>query len=123
MARARTWTDEQLAEAVRGEATWAGVTRALGLNSDGRNTFRFRGHAARLGLDVSHLAAARKPVEPATSPAPLDSAAVIAAVQASPTWAGALRRLGLNVAPHNRGYGSPAASRLQRADSVRRGAL
>jgi hypothetical protein len=90
MARARTWTDEQLGEAIRGAATWAGVARALGLKAEGRNTFRFRGHAARLGIDVSHLAKSRKSVEPAASPAPLDSAVVIAAVEASPTWAGAL---------------------------------
>lgn len=101
MARARTWTDEQLREAVAGAATWADVARSLGLRAEGRNTFRFRGHAARLGLDVSHLPAARASVEPATSPAPLDSTAVITAVEASPTWAGVLRRLGLNVAPHN----------------------
>jgi hypothetical protein len=101
MARARTWTDEQLRKAVAGAATWADVARSLGLRAEGRNTFRFRGHAARLGLDVSHLPAARASVEPATSPAPFDSAAVITAVHASRTWAGVLRRLGLNVALHN----------------------
>ena len=101
MARARTWTDEQLGEAIRGAATWADVARSLGLRAEGRNTFRFRGHAARLGLDVSHLPAPRTVVEPAASPAPLDTISVIAAVEAAPTWAGVLRRLGLNVASHN----------------------
>lgn len=101
MARARTWTDEQLREAIAGAASWADVARRLGLRAEGKNVFRFRGHAARLELDVSHLPAPLASVAPATSPGPLDSAAVIAAVQASPTWAGALRRLGINVAPHN----------------------
>ena len=52
----RTWTDGQLAEAVKASSSWRGVMRALGLNSTSAGAIRIvRRHAVRLGLDTSHF--------------------------------------------------------------------
>lgn len=55
----RRWTDRQLAAALPSATSWAQVAEALGL-AGGSSTTTLRGHAARLGLDVAHLAAPRK---------------------------------------------------------------
>lgn len=52
----RSWTDEQLVEAVRASATMREVIRALGLRQASYETLR--GHMRRLGIDASHIRAA-----------------------------------------------------------------
>lgn len=51
--RQRTWTDEQLIEAVQGSDTMAAVMRRLGLRPGKYETMR--GHIERLGIDASHI--------------------------------------------------------------------
>jgi hypothetical protein len=51
----RTWSDRQLREAVATASTWADVLHRLGLTDQGEARLRVKGHAVRLGLDVSHL--------------------------------------------------------------------
>jgi len=50
----RTWTEEQLRNAVSQSRTWEQVCQALGL-SGGATTAHLRGHATRLGYDFSHF--------------------------------------------------------------------
>jgi hypothetical protein len=50
----RTYTDDQLREAVKAAATWADVARALDKRS-GAAVKTIRQTAERLGVDVSHL--------------------------------------------------------------------
>lgn len=55
-----TWSDAQLADAVRASACWRDVVRALGLNTTSEGVMRrVRGDAARLSLDVSHFKGTR----------------------------------------------------------------
>jgi hypothetical protein len=54
--RARRWTDEQLAGAVRSSISVREALAKLGLVAAGGNYKEFRKHVARLGLDVSHFA-------------------------------------------------------------------
>jgi hypothetical protein len=80
MARPRTWSDEELAAALAGASTWAGVTRALGVTPGGSAVRCAAGHAMRLGLDVSHLRevpAARPPARPAGPPPAAELAALV----------------------------------------------
>jgi hypothetical protein len=57
----RTWTDEQLAQAVRTSTSWRGVLRALGLSGTSASAMRIaRHHANRLDLDVSHIRGKRR---------------------------------------------------------------
>jgi PD-(D/E)XK endonuclease len=51
----RTWSDTQLRVAVRSASTWSDVLCELGLTDRGETRVRVKGHAIRLGLDVSHL--------------------------------------------------------------------
>jgi 5-methylcytosine-specific restriction endonuclease McrA len=53
MPRARTWTDEQLGEAVAAARTLSDVCRLLGLQPGKYDVLRR--HIRRLGLDASHL--------------------------------------------------------------------
>lgn len=53
-AGARRWTDAQLHTAVSQAVDWPGVLDSLGL-ADRRAVVTLRGHAARLGIDVTHL--------------------------------------------------------------------
>ncbi len=62
MANRRTYTDEQLADAVRNATCWADVMEALG-KSRSRNAADVQAVAAKLGLNTVHLNRAR------TSPA------------------------------------------------------
>ena len=49
----RRWSDEQLRQAVIEATSWTGVLRTLNIDERGRLSVKW--HAARLGLDVSHL--------------------------------------------------------------------
>lgn len=55
-----TWSDAQLADAVKANASWRDVMRALGLTTTSEGVVRrVRRHADRLGLDVSHFKGTR----------------------------------------------------------------
>lgn len=55
-----TWSDAELADAVRVSACWRDVVRALGLTTTSEGVMRrVRRHTARLGLDVSHFKGTR----------------------------------------------------------------
>ncbi len=56
----RTWTDRALRDAVRHATTWSELLRDLGL-SGGDARLRLKGHAVRLGLDITHLEQAVQP--------------------------------------------------------------
>jgi hypothetical protein len=99
MARPRTWTDEQLRIAVHNAKTWAEVSRRLNLPARGKTTLRLRGHAARLGLDTSHIPV-RTQVAAITSPSPepyerlaVDIEELREAVIASRSWSQVAERL------------------------------
>jgi hypothetical protein len=51
----RTWTDQQLADAISMSATWTEVLRTLGLTTSGGSRAAAERRAAELGLDVHHL--------------------------------------------------------------------
>jgi hypothetical protein len=53
----RPWSDQHLRMAVAGGSSWAEVLRVLGVNNNGEAIVRVKGHAVRLGMDVSHLSA------------------------------------------------------------------
>jgi hypothetical protein len=96
VSRPRTWSDEDLAAAIDGAATWGQVVRRLKLTPAMSAERSARGHAARLGLDVTHLPPAAYPVKPipAEPDRNVDPAALADAVARSWSWAGALRVLG-----------------------------
>lgn len=54
-ARPRSWTDEQLARAVRSSKTISEALETLGLVPRGQNYKTFHRHCKRLGLDTSHF--------------------------------------------------------------------
>jgi hypothetical protein len=57
----RTWSEDQLTRAVQVSTSWRGVMRELGLKGTSAGAIRtIRGHAARLGLDVSHFRGKRR---------------------------------------------------------------
>jgi hypothetical protein len=57
----RSWTDEQLADAVASQHSWRGVLRALGLKATSAGSLRTaRRHANRMGLDASHFTGQRR---------------------------------------------------------------
>jgi PD-(D/E)XK endonuclease len=54
------WTDDQLANAVKGSACWRDVIRALGITTNSEGTMlRVKRDVARLALDVSHFKGSR----------------------------------------------------------------
>jgi PD-(D/E)XK endonuclease len=53
--RNRKWSDHQLKDAVKTSTTWDEVIERVGLSKEGGTALRLKGHAVRLGLDVSHL--------------------------------------------------------------------
>lgn len=56
----RTWTDEQLVEAVATSRSWRGVLRQLGLSATSAASIRIaKSHVSRLGLDTSHFTGQR----------------------------------------------------------------
>jgi hypothetical protein len=84
MARfVRTWTDEQLAQAVAEEHSWRSVARALGLASTGSWVLIQR-RAAELRLDASHFRGKRS----------WSDEALAEAVAESKTWSGVARKIG-----------------------------
>jgi hypothetical protein len=104
MGRPPTWTDAQLAAAIVGAPSWAEVTRRLGMNAYGKTTTRLRRHAARLGLDVSHLTMVRS----AVTPAPLPDRGIVAtpeelqgALALARSWAQVLHSLGFGPSSSN----------------------
>ena len=59
----RSWTDEQLAEAIKASTNWVSVMRVLGFGerSSSAGAIRIvRRHAAELGLDASHFRGKRR---------------------------------------------------------------
>ena len=52
----RRWSDPQLRDAVTNASSWSVVLRRLGLTDNAEARVRVKGHAVRVGLDVSHLA-------------------------------------------------------------------
>jgi hypothetical protein len=56
----RTWTDEQLVEAVAASRSWRGVLRQLGLSATSAASVKTaKSHVNRLGLDTSHFTGQR----------------------------------------------------------------
>jgi len=83
----RSWSDEQLPDAIAAATSWRGVMRALGLNpSNGGTTKTIRPRAARLGLDSSHFRGNRS----------WSDAILRQAITESRTWDEILTRLGLS---------------------------
>jgi hypothetical protein len=57
----RTWTDEQLREAVATQRSWRGVLRQLGLNPASSSMRKsLQRHAVRLALDTEHFTGNRR---------------------------------------------------------------
>jgi hypothetical protein len=55
-ASVRTWSNDQLKDAVAAARNWRDVMRALGLRADSAGTVRImKRHVASLGLDTSHF--------------------------------------------------------------------
>lgn len=71
MGRRRSWTNEQLATAVKASLSVSGVIQRLGLSLCGGNYKNVQAYAAKLGLDTSHWTGqghrrgSRVPVRPA----------------------------------------------------------
>ena len=57
MSARRTWSDDQLCEAVRSSLSMAEAIRKLGLRCEngGSNFSRIKEHIKRLGIDTSHM--------------------------------------------------------------------
>lgn len=51
----RRWSDDKLREAVNAANSWAEVLSGLSLSDNAGARTRVRGHAIRLGMDISHL--------------------------------------------------------------------
>lgn len=82
----RTWTDEQLTEAVALSHSWRGVGRSLGLKGTSASVMRsVKGHVERLELSTKHFTHERT----------WSDRQLKDAVQAADTWAGVLRSLAL----------------------------
>lgn len=94
MGRPRSWSDEQLIQAVAGAPSWRAILREIGIPVSSAAIRRVKGHALRLGLDVKHLGGAPA-VVPIASPAPLDTPQVVTAVTSSAHWVEAIEKLGL----------------------------
>lgn len=92
MGRPRTWSDDQLRTAVAGAESWSQVVSALGI-AKGASAFQtVQRHAARLGLDVTHLHRPRRPPQPfAEGTHSYDELEKVVAECTS--WAEVLRRL------------------------------
>jgi hypothetical protein len=96
----RTWTDEQLKQAVKASSSWRGVLRVLGLSGTSASSIRVvRHHATRLELDVSHFRGKRT----------WSDAQLRRAVAESRSWDEVLEALGLattsgNARTHVKGH-------------------
>lgn len=56
----RTWTNEQLSDAVAGASNFQNVVRLLGLNPKGGGSAHIAAHVRRLGLSTSHFTNSRR---------------------------------------------------------------
>lgn len=82
-----TWSDEQLADAVKASTSWRGVMRELGLKATSAGTIRaVRRRVTELGLDSSHFRGQRR----------WSDAQLRSAVRIGTTWAEVLTVLGLS---------------------------
>ena len=85
--RPRSWTDDQLREAVRTSRSWRAVARTLGLKGTSSGVIRtIKKHADRLDLDASHFTGQRC----------WSDDQLREAVQSATTWSGVARRLGMH---------------------------
>src|SRR4051794_40866439 len=83
----RTYTDQQLTDAVASSHSWRAVLRRLGLTATSSAAIRsVRGHAARLGLDDSHFTGQRRWTD----------AELVAAVAGAQSWTHVAEHLGLS---------------------------
>ena len=85
----QSWTDDQLAQAIKASTNWVSVMRELGFGerSSSAGAIRIvRRHAVELGLDASHFLGKRR----------WSDAQLSQAVTESRTWDEVLRRLGLS---------------------------
>lgn len=60
----RRWSDTDLRAAVLDSTSWAGVLKLLAATNNAETCAAARGHAARLGLDISHLESVELPPAP-----------------------------------------------------------
>jgi hypothetical protein len=99
MARPRTWSDDDLRQAVSGSSTWGEVVQKIGLTDFAKARRTAQGHCVRLGVDVGHLPAFKpvQPIEPHDSRWQTVKAEVAAAVPDASSWADVFRKLGLPV--------------------------
>lgn len=91
VARPRSWSDDDLREAVASARSWREVRRLLGLTGGGSTNKRLRGRAGELGLDITHLP------RPGEAPRRFTDDELVAAVAASSSLNGVFDRLGLAV--------------------------
>jgi hypothetical protein len=99
MVRPRTWSDEQLTQAVTGAKSWRQACAALEIKQGGATAQRIRAHAARIGVDTSHLdSRVRTEVSPALitpTGVTIRPDALREATMGARSWAEVNRRLGL----------------------------
>src|ERR1035438_4972996 len=99
MARPRTWSDDDLRQAVSGSSTWGEVVQKIGLTDFAKARRTAQGHCVRLGVDVGDMTAYKpvQPIEPHDSRWQTVKAEVAAAVPDASSWADVFRKLGLPV--------------------------
>lgn len=84
--KSRTWTDEQLTDAVAVERSWRGVCRRLGLKGTSAGVLRsVKRHAERLHLDTTHFRQRT-----------WSDSQLRAAVRNASTWSDVLHAIGLS---------------------------
>jgi hypothetical protein len=97
MSRPSSWTDDQLAEAIKASTHWVGVMRELGFGERASSAGAIRivrRRAAELGLDSSHFLGKRR----------WSDAELRQAVSESATWNEVLMKLGLSTHAKKRGH-------------------
>jgi len=83
----RRWSHDDLAAAVASSRTWQQVQAKLGL-SGGGSTTALKGHALRLGIDVSHFGEQREPASDLEPPIPRLSNLAAAGSMLAASWFG-----------------------------------
>jgi len=89
VARARTWTDDQLRAAVASSKTYYMVLRKLGLSGRGSVHWNVKQRVRALALDTAHFTGAR------ADPAPWTHETLRSAIAVSTNWIEALAHFGL----------------------------